>query len=294
MEVSVLLNNQRPWQELRQVAVAAVELGMQRVFMSDHLLPMGPPHAPGPIAECWTTLAALSAAVPGLRPGVLASTALYRHPAVLAKMAAQVHEVSGQELQLGLGAGWQENELTAFGMPFPTRSQRFAILDEAVQCVTALLSAAPQDFSGRHFFLREAQIAPAGSGVRIVIGGTSSSALRVAVRRASGWNTWATADDVQELQRRLHAACDGVGRARASVALSVLTQVATGSTATAAQLYADDMPPLPTICGDRHVLRDAFTRIADGGVHELVIADFADAPLSRRVAALEMVMNTLA
>src|SRR5437016_8604569 len=105
----------------------------------------------GAMLESWSTLSALAALVPRVRVGTIVLGNTYRHPAVVAKMAAQVDIISGGRLLLGLGAGWQQNEHEAYGIPFGTMRERLERLDEACQVMKALWSQRRSDFKGRYY-----------------------------------------------------------------------------------------------------------------------------------------------
>ncbi len=129
-----------PWNDALQLALHAESTGWDGIYYADHFMPNAA-DASGPTSECWTTLAALAARVPRIRLGALVTGNTYRHPAVLAKMAANVDNISGGRCVLGLGAGWQENEHAAYGIPFHTLGGRMRRLEEACQVVTGVTSA---------------------------------------------------------------------------------------------------------------------------------------------------------
>src|SRR5213076_2376450 len=108
--------------------------GWDIACVSDHFMPNSKDRE-GPVLESWSTLSALAALVPRMRVGTIVLGNTYRHPAVVAKMAAQVDIISGGRLLLGLGAGWQQNEHEAYGIPFGTMRERLARLDEACEVI---------------------------------------------------------------------------------------------------------------------------------------------------------------
>ena len=114
----------------------------------------------GAMLESWSTLSALAALVPRMRVGTIVLGNTYRHPAVVAKMAAQVDIISGGRLILGLGAGWQENEHDAYGIPFYTMRERLERLDEACQVMRSLWTKTRSDFKGRYYQLSDAPLDP--------------------------------------------------------------------------------------------------------------------------------------
>src|SRR5438876_11653663 len=110
--------------------------------------------------ESWSTLSALAALIPRMRVGTIVLGNTYRQPAVVAKMAAQVDIISGGRLLLGLGAGWQQNEHEAYGIPFYTLGERLARLDEACQVMTSLWTERRSNFTGRYYQLSDAPLDP--------------------------------------------------------------------------------------------------------------------------------------
>jgi alkanesulfonate monooxygenase SsuD/methylene tetrahydromethanopterin reductase-like flavin-dependent oxidoreductase (luciferase family) len=137
MRFSVWPNAAGSWEDLLDIARHAEATGWDGIWIADHFMP-NTADAVGPTNECWTTVAALAASVPRVRLGTLVTGNTYRHPAVLAKMAANVDMISGGRLVLGLGSGWQENEHSAYGIPFHTIGGRLNRLDEACQVIRSL------------------------------------------------------------------------------------------------------------------------------------------------------------
>src|SRR6185437_8041282 len=146
--------------QLLAVARGAREYGFGAFFRADHLLPMsGQPAPPGPL-EAMVSLAAIAAQVPDIRLGTLLTSATLRHPGMLAIQAANIDDISGGRLELGLGAGWFQAEHVAFGVPFGTSfSQRFDRLAEQLEIITGLW-ATPADrtfsYPGTHYQLANA------------------------------------------------------------------------------------------------------------------------------------------
>lgn len=144
------------YDQLLAVATAAEELGFDAFFRSDHYLRMGGGDpGPGP-SDAWTTLAGLARETHRIRLGTLLTCATFRLPGPLAVVVAQVDQMSGGRVELGLGAGWFTEEHTAFGIPFPSTSERFARLEEQLAIVSGLWAASagsPFSFEGRHYQL---------------------------------------------------------------------------------------------------------------------------------------------
>src|SRR5207244_5476284 len=125
----------------------------------DHFYPLSG-DLTGPNLEGWTTLAALAQATTRLRVGVMVTGNIYRHPAVLANMAATVDVISDGRLELGIGAGWNQQECDAYGIELPALKERFDRFDEALAVIVGLLTNETTDFEGRYYRLREARCEP--------------------------------------------------------------------------------------------------------------------------------------
>src|SRR5437762_6156470 len=126
--------------------------GWDIACVSDHFMP-NTRDREGAVLESWSTLAALAALVPRMRVGTIVLGNTYRHPAILAKMAAQVDIISGGRLLLGLGAGWQQNEHDAYGIPLYTMRERLERLDEACEVMTAPWKNKRSTFKARYYQL---------------------------------------------------------------------------------------------------------------------------------------------
>jgi alkanesulfonate monooxygenase SsuD/methylene tetrahydromethanopterin reductase-like flavin-dependent oxidoreductase (luciferase family) len=147
------------WEAVQALWKHIETTGWDAAAVTDHFMP-NTPERTGDMLECWTTLAALSAVVPRLRIGTIVSGNTYRHPAVVAKMAAQVDIISGGRLICGMGAAWQENEHQAYGIPFYTVGERLARLDEACHVMKALWTQDKARYKGRYYQLDDAPLSP--------------------------------------------------------------------------------------------------------------------------------------
>jgi F420-dependent oxidoreductase-like protein len=181
------------WDAVRDLWIHADRSGWDAACVTDHFMPNTPDKA-GDVMECWTTLAALAPLVPRMRIGTIVAGNTYRHPAVLAKMAAQVDIVSGGRLVCGLGAAWQQNEHEAYGIPFYTVPERLARLDEACQVLKMLWTQERSHFKGRYYQLTDAPLAPKPvqrPHPELMIGGGGEKVtLRIVARHADHWNVW--------------------------------------------------------------------------------------------------------
>jgi F420-dependent oxidoreductase-like protein len=180
------------WEEMRDVWVAADEIEMfESAWNWDHFYPLTG-DLTGPNLEGWTMLAAMAQATSRIRIGCQVTGMIYRHPAVLANMAATVDIISGGRLELGLGAGWNQHECDAYGIELPPLRERFDRFDEGVETIVSLLSQTTTTFHGRHVRLTDARCEPKPiqrPHPPIAIGGRGPKrTLRTAARWAQHWN----------------------------------------------------------------------------------------------------------
>ena len=212
---------------IRDMARHMEAAGLDSVWVYDHLLYRWPGRPTDGIWECWTILAALAEATQRVQLGTLVACTQFRNPALLAKMAATLDEVSGGRLTLGVGAGWHQPEFDAFGFPFDHRVSRF---EEALQIIGPLLRVGRVDFSGTYYAARNCELIPRGprpAGPPLLAAGKGPRMLRIAARYADAWNTaWhASPSSAREDVEQLHAACHAEGRDPASLQLTVSVAV---------------------------------------------------------------------
>ncbi|GAA3214487.1 LLM class F420-dependent oxidoreductase [Streptomyces sp. XM83C] len=202
---------------LLTVAKATEELGFDAFFRSDHYLKMGDVDGlPGP-TDAWITLAGLARETKRIRLGTLMTAATFRLPGVLAIQVAQVDQMSGGRVELGLGAGWFEQEHTAYGIPFP--KEKFGRLEEQLEIVTGLWQTKTGetfDFHGRYYDLTESPALPkpAQEKIPVLIGGHGATRTpRLAARYADEFNLpFGSIEDSERQFARVRAAAEEAGR----------------------------------------------------------------------------------
>lgn len=221
------------YDDLLAVARTTEELGFDAFFRSDHYLAMGGDGLPGP-TDAWTTLAGLARETSRIRLGTLVSSATFRHPGVLAIQAAQVDQMSGGRVELGLGAGWFEQEHAAYGIPFPAK--RFGLLEEQFEIITGLWGT-PQgetfSFDGAHYQLTDSPALPkpAQSPVPVLVGGHGKKRTpALAARFASEFNLgFPQIGDITAGFARVRQACRDIGREPADLTYSVALVACVGA-----------------------------------------------------------------
>ncbi len=202
---------------LLTVAKATEDLGFDAFFRSDHYLSMGSGDGlPGP-TDAWITLAGLARETRRIRLGTLMTAGTFRLPGVLAIQVAQVDQMSGGRVELGLGAGWFEEEHKAYGIPFP--KEKFARLEEQLEIVTGLWATEVSktfDFHGTYYDLTKSPALPkpAQSKVPVLIGGHGAKRTpRLAARFADEFNIpFASVEDTAAQFERVRDAAREIGR----------------------------------------------------------------------------------
>ena len=262
------------WADLAAMATQAEALGFDSLWLPDHLLYRFPEAPPTGQWECWSVLAALAATTRRLALGTLVAATSFRNPALLAKMADTVDEISGGRLVLGLGAGYHEPEYAAFGYPYDHRASRF---EEALTIVHGLLHHGRIDFAGRFYQARDCELRPRGprpAGPLLIVGTRGERMLRLTARLADGWNAWLAFGDgraaaIPPLRDAVDAACRAEGRDPATLARSVTVMVDLfGGQAVAFARVRPEIAPRP-IAGPPEEIAAALRGLGAEGVAEV-------------------------
>lgn len=193
MRVALMIEGQNglDWPRWQRILRAAQDLGYDGVWRSDHFTNANPPDKAS--LELWTSLTYAAGHTEGIDFGPLVSPVTFRHPSIVARMAAAVDDLSGGRLVLGIGAGWQEREHHNFGIPFPPTHVRFGMLRDYLEVVTLLLrSDEPVSFDGDYYHLHDAILLPRpqrAGGPPILIGGNGETrTMPLAAGYADEWN----------------------------------------------------------------------------------------------------------
>jgi len=223
------------YDDLLRVAQATEECGFDAFFRSDHFLAMGVPGEPGP-TDSYVTLAGLARETSRIRLGTLVTSATFRLPGPLAVAVAQVDQMSGGRVELGLGTGWFEAEHQAYGIPFPAVSERFDRLAEQLEILTGLWTTPPGErysFTGTHYTVVDSPALPKPvqqPHPPVIVGGKGKRRTpELAARFATEFNVpFATVDDVAAQFARVDRACAEAGRDPATLARSVAQMTCVG------------------------------------------------------------------
>jgi probable F420-dependent oxidoreductase len=215
------------WAEIAAMARRAEAVGFDSFWLPDHLLYRCAGVNQQGFWDVWSLLAAVAATTQRMEIAPLVAATSFRNPALIAKMADTIDEISGGRLILGIGAGWHRPEYEAFGFPYDHRVSRF---EEAIQIISGLLRDGHVDFDGTYYQARDCELRPRGprpQGPPILVGGSGERMLRLAARYADAWNAdrQNNLSAVQALNARVDAACEDVGRDPASLTRVIGIQV---------------------------------------------------------------------
>ncbi|MFL5707503.1 MAG: LLM class flavin-dependent oxidoreductase [Chloroflexota bacterium] len=265
------------WPELLDMVHAVEDLGFDSVWVGEHLLYRWEDRPSSGPWEAWTLLSAIAASTSRIELGPLVACTNFHNPALLAKQAALIDEVSGGRFVLGLGAGWNEPEFRAFGVPYDHRVDRF---EEAFTIIRTLLREGAIDFDGRWYQARDCELLPRGprpGGPPLMIGSIGPRMLRATMADADSWNAWYndTGNDptgVPRLRDLVDEACRDVGRDPASVERTVAAFV--GLPGGAGRTQASTSEPTVPLPGDPAALADVLRSFAREGIsHVQLVLD---------------------
>ena len=285
----------RSWDEIRELAQHCEATGWDGVYFADHFMPNAPDATPqdGDTIECWSVMAALAATVPRVRLATLVTSVTYRHPAVLANIAAAVDNISGGRLLLGIGAGWQENEHAAYGIDLGTVKERLDRFEEACQVVRSLLHEKRTTFKGAHYELDDApnQPAPLQEKLPLLIGGGGEKrTMKIAAAYADEWNAWTTPEVLAHKVGVLHRHCEDLGRDPAEIQVSTQALLFLSTD----ESWLESRRAAGGIVGTPGEVVDIVGRYRDAGLDELIIPDFTMGDRQRRMDTCDLFLEEVA
>jgi len=270
------------WPELLDLVRAIEDHGFDSIWLGEHLLYRWPDRDPRGPWEAWTLMGAIAAVTSRVEFGPLVACTNFHNPALLAKQAATIDEVSGGRFVFGLGAGWNETEFRAFGFPFDHRIDRF---EEAFTIIRTLLRDGAIDFDGRFYQARDCELLPRPArpgGPPLLIGSKGPRMLAITLPHVDAWNVWFSDTDnsptgVPPLRALVDDACRAVGRDPAEVERSVAVQVRMpGGTG---RIQGSAPEPYPMLEGSPARIADELRAYASEGIgHVQLVVD----PIDRR------------
>jgi probable F420-dependent oxidoreductase len=282
------------WPEYVAMARLAEDVGFDSLWLGDHLLYRSPDRGASGPWEVWTMLAAIAASTSRIALGPLVACTSFHNPAMLAKMAATVDEVSGGRLILGLGAGWNETEYRAFGFPFDRRISRF---EEAFTIIRSLLRDGHVDFAGEFYEARDCELVPRpprAGGPPLLIGSNGERMLSIALPHVDAWNSWFRDTGnrpagVPALRERVDAACRAVGRDPAEIerTVAVLVQLSGGTGRVHGEKGVEPVP----VQGSPEEIAEVLRAFAREGIAEVQLV--VDPITASSIEALAPVLENL-
>ena len=283
------------WPEIRAMARLAEDVGLDSLWVGDHLLYRTPDGTPRGPWEAWSTLAALAAITDRVEIGPLVAAAGFHSPAMIAKKAATIDEISGGRLILGLGAGWNETEYRAYGVPFDQRVSRF---EEAFTIIRTLLREGAVDFDGRFHQARDCVLVPRGprpAGPPLMVGSMGPRMLAITAPHVDFWNGWYDWFDnrpegIAPLATTVDEACLAAGRPPSEVGrtAAVLVQLDGGIGRVRMDPHAPQVPP---VAGRPDEIAEVLAMFATAGISHL--QHVLDPITQRSIAALAPVLERL-
>jgi probable F420-dependent oxidoreductase len=259
-----------PWSEYLAMARAAEDVGFDSIWVGDHLLYRGDGREERGPWDAWTLLAALAARTERVRLGPLVACTAFAPAGLLARKAAAVQEVSGGRLVLGLGAGWNETEFQAFGVPFDHRASRF---EESFEIIRRLLAGERVTFEGRYERVHDAVLLPPPvPPPPLMIGSTGERVLRRALAHADAWNIWYdwfgnTPEGFARENERVSRLLREAGREPSAVLRSA-TVFVTLEQGERDRPHTDDAPPL---AGSPASIARGLEALAEAGLDEAIL-----------------------
>ncbi len=296
MRFSFWPNPSQSYEDVLKLALHVEQTGWDGIWYADHFM-ANAPDTSTPWPEAWTTLVAIGATVPRLRLGTLVMGNTYRHPAIVAKMAATLDHISGGRAVLGLGSGWQENEHKQYGIPFYTVGERLARLDEACQVIKLLFNEKKSDFDGRFYQLQDASLAPKPiqNPLPLLIGGGGEKVtLKITAKYADEWNVWGDVDKLRAKMKILDQHCADVGRDPKEIKRTAVALLFMSEDPEYLERTRNSNLQQATIIGTPEEIRDIVAEYENIGVDELIVPDFTLGTGDKKIATLDQFINDVA
>jgi len=302
MRFSIWPSPAQSWESIYDIVSHCERTGWDGVYFADHFMPNAPDSQQpldGDMLECWSVIAALAATVPRVRLAPLVTSVTYRHPAVLANIAAAVDQISHGRLTLGVGAGWQLNEHAVYGIPLGSIRERMDRFAEAVEVLRALLSQQRTTFSGEYFELQDApcQPGPVQDRMPLLIGGGGERrTLRIAAKYADEWNAWTTPELLAHKLSVLRAHCEEIGRDAGQIHVSTQARLLLSTDKRWLDEKRQSATPggPPVIIGTPAEVVEILARYQEAGADELIVPDASLGSGERKKDTCDLFMSEVA
>lgn len=237
IEIGIMIEGQEDltWERFFQLADAVETLGFDHLFRSDHLTPLSVSD-PRETLALWPSLTTLALRTERIRFGPMVCSMTFRQPVMVAKMAASVSVLSHGRLDLGLGAGWYQEEHAKFGLDYPPYGRRLTMLDEGATVIKSLFSGQPTTFHGRHYQIENALNLPGPQNLNIIMGGKGERTLKIVAKQADEWNcSYVGLNIFKEKSAELDKNCLQIRRDPATLRRSLMVPFVIGRDDTAVQ-----------------------------------------------------------
>lgn len=278
MKFSIWPNSERPWAEVCDLATEIENMGWDGLWYADHYMPNTPDGETvgGDMHECFSILSALAVTTSRIRLGSLVTPTTMNHPALIANRAATIDRISNGRFVLGMGAGWQINEHTAFGIELFGNKDRVDRFAEAIEITSRMLSEDRVSFAGKHFTIIDTpcEPKPVQSPLPILVGTGGPRMLRLTARFAQEWNTWGPPEGAGEVMQKLREACDKEGRDINTMRKSVQALFFVTPDEASAENLKTKVPMERSIVGTTSQIVDAIGQYVDQGFDEVCVPDF--------------------
>jgi alkanesulfonate monooxygenase SsuD/methylene tetrahydromethanopterin reductase-like flavin-dependent oxidoreductase (luciferase family) len=279
MRFSVWPSTTQPWDDVVELAQFADDGFWHSLYVADHF--MSPGDKPGQSSnwlEATAVMAALATGTSNIRLANLVLSMTFRHPAVVANLAATIDRISGGRFTLGLGAGWQVTEHEQYGLELGEPKERVDRFAEGLAVISGLLTNETTTFDGQYYHLTDAlcEPKPVQSPLPLLVGGTGRRMLRIIARHAHEWNQWSAPGGFAERSTALDEACDKEGRDPATVwrSTQALVIVTDSPEAEAAAKATAENTPQPVVYGPADRIAEAVATWREEGVDEVIVPDF--------------------
>jgi alkanesulfonate monooxygenase SsuD/methylene tetrahydromethanopterin reductase-like flavin-dependent oxidoreductase (luciferase family) len=280
------------WREIASMARLGEQIGFDSIWVGDHLLYRDEEYGARGPWEAWTQLAGIAAVTSRIALGPLVACTSFHNPAMLAKLAATVDEISGGRLILGLGAGWNQTEYEAYGFPYDRRVSRFA---EAFTIIRSLIRDGQVDFQGEFYAARDCQLLPRPRPeMPLLIGSSGKRMLEITAPYVDAWNAWYRQtgnrpEGVAPLRDTVDAACVAVGRNPAKIERTVAVLIEMPGSAGRKEVAAGELEA-PALQGEPELIAQELRKYSREGIGhvQLIVEPMTEASLEALAPVLEL------